>query len=62
MGEAVEQRRGHFRVAEDGRPFAEAQVRRNDDAGALVELAEQMEEQRPSGDAEWQIAELVEDD
>jgi hypothetical protein len=29
------------RIAEDGGPFAEAEVRRDDDAGALAELAEQ---------------------
>ena len=39
MGEAVEQRRRHLRVAEHRRPFAEAQVGGDDDAGALVELA-----------------------
>ena len=44
--EAVQQRRGHLGVAEDAGPFAEAQVRRDDDAGTLVELAQQMEEQR----------------
>ena len=62
MSEAVEQRRRHLGIAEHGGPFAEAQVRRDDDAGALVELAEQMEEQRPSGGAERQVAEFVEDD
>src|ERR1700691_4114739 len=62
MGETVEQRRGHLRIAEDCRPFAEAQVRRDDDAGSLVEFAEQVEEQRTSGGAEWQVAEFVEDD
>ena len=46
VGEAVEQRRRHLRVAEHGGPFAEAEVGRNDDAGSLVELGEQMEEQR----------------
>src|SRR4029077_1792157 len=34
----------------------------DDDAGALVELAEQMEEQRSAGGAERQVAKLVEDD
>ena len=62
MGEAVEQRRRHLRVAEHRRPFAEAQIGRDDDAGALVELAEQMEEQRAAGGAERQVAKLVEDD
>ena len=62
MGEAVEQRRRHLGVAEHGSPFAEAQVGRDDDAGSLVELAEQMEEQRSAGGAERQVAKLVEDD
>src|SRR5580704_15079826 len=62
MGEAVEQRSRHLRVAEHGGPFAEAQISRDDDAGTLVELAEQMEEQRSAGGAERQVAKLVEDD
>jgi hypothetical protein len=36
MGEAVEQCSGNFGVAEDGCPFAEAQVRGDDDVGAFV--------------------------
>ena len=35
MGEPVEQRGGHLGVAEDGCPFAEAQIGGDDDAGAL---------------------------
>ena len=62
MGETVEQRGRHLRVAEHGCPFAEAEIGRDDDAGALVELAQQMEEQGPAGGAERQVAELVEDD
>ena len=62
VGEAVEQRGRHLRVAEHGGPFAEAEIGRDDDAGALVELAQQMEEQRPAGGAERQVAEFVEDD
>jgi len=46
MGEAIEQCGGHFRISEHAGPFAEAQVGGDDDAGALVELAEQMEQQR----------------
>ena len=45
MGQPVEQRRRHLGVAEDTRPFAEAEVGGDDDAGAFVELAQQMEEQ-----------------
>ena len=44
--EPVQQGCRHLGVAEDAGPFAEAQVRRDDDAGALVELAQQMEQQR----------------
>src|SRR3984957_17537565 len=62
VGEAIEQRRRHLRVAEHGGPLAEAQVRRDHDAGPLVELAQQMEEQSSSGSAEPQVAEFVEDD
>ena len=62
MGEAVEQRSRHLRVAEHGGPFAEAQISRDDDAGTLVEFAEQMEEQRSAGGAERQVAKLVEND
>ena len=62
MGEAVEQRSRHLRVAEHGGPFAEAQVRRDDDAGSLVELAQEMEEQGCAGGAERQVAELIQDD
>ena len=62
MGEAVEQRRRHLRIAEDSCPFAEAQIGGDDDAGALVELAQQMEQQRPARSAERQVAEFVEND
>src|SRR5690606_31671170 len=62
MSEAVEQSGGHLGVAEHAGPFAEAEVGGNDDAGLLVELAEQMEQQRPASRAERQIAQLVEDD
>ncbi len=46
VGQAVEQRGRHFGVAEDGRPFAEAEVGGDDDAGALIKLAQQVEQQR----------------
>ncbi len=46
MSQAIEERRRHLGVSKDGRPFAEAQVRGDDDTGALVEFAQQMEEQR----------------
>ena len=52
MGEPIEERGGHFGVTEDAGPFAEAQVGGDDDAGPLVELAQQVEEQRATGRAE----------
>jgi len=36
MGPAVEPRGGHLGVAEDGRPFTEAQIGGDGDAGAFV--------------------------
>src|SRR3954454_5699226 len=47
-------RGGHSSIAEDSCPFTEAEVRRDDDAGALVELAQQVEQQRAAGGAERQ--------
>ena len=48
MGEPIEERGGHLGVAEHRCPFAEAEVGGDDDAGALVERAQQMEQQRPA--------------
>lgn len=48
MGEAIEQRRRHVGVSEFGSPFAEAEVGSDDDAGALIERAQQMEQQCPA--------------
>jgi hypothetical protein len=42
VSEAIEQSRRHLGVPEDGGPFAETEVRRDDDAGPLVELAQQI--------------------
>ena len=39
MGQAIEESSRHLGVAEDGCPFAKAEVGRDNDAGALVELA-----------------------
>ena len=62
MGEPVEKRGGHLGVAEDARPFAEGEICGDDDRSALVELADQMEEQLAAGLSEGQIAEFVEND
>ena len=45
MGEAIEERGGHFGITEHAGPLAEAQVGGDDDAGAFVEFAQQMEQQ-----------------
>ena len=62
MGETVEQCGGHLGVAEDRGPFAEGEVCGDDDRGALVEPAHEVEEQLPTGLSEGQVAEFVEDD
>ena len=62
VGQPVEQRRGHLRVGEDGWPFGEGEIGRQDDRGALVQPADQVEQHLSAADREWQIAELVKDD
>src|SRR3546814_14334063 len=62
VGDAVEQRRGHLGIAEDGGPLAEREVRGDDDAGALIKLADEVEQQLPSRACERQISKLVEHD
>jgi hypothetical protein len=62
MGEPIEQCSGHLGITEDAGRFGEGQVGRDDDRGALVEPADQMEQQLTTGLGERQIAELVEDE
>ena len=62
MGEPVEERCCHLCVAEDLRPFTEAEVGRDDDACALIEFAEKVEQQRATGRAERQVAEFIKND
>ena len=61
MGPAIEQGGRHLGGAEHSGPLAEAQVGADDGAGALIELAEQVEEQGAAGGAERQVSELVQD-
>ena len=49
MGDAVQQGCGHFLVCEHLHPFAEVEVGGDDQAGFLVQLADQMEQQRAAG-------------
>ena len=50
--QAIEQCRCHLGITEDIGPFAEAQIGRDDNAGLLIEFAQQMEEKRSSRWAE----------
>ena len=45
VSEAIQESGRHLGVTEDGGPFAKAEIGGDDDAGALVELAEKMEQQ-----------------
>jgi hypothetical protein len=56
----VEERGGHFGVAEDGGPLAEGKVGGDDDRGLLVELADQVEQELPAGSGERQTAQFIE--
>ena len=62
VGEAIEQRGRHLGITEDARPFTECEVGGDDDRGALVEPADEVEQELSSGLSEGQIAELVEND
>ena len=62
MGEEIEQRRGHLGIAKDAGPFAEAEIGGDDDAGMLVEPAQQVEEQGAARSAERQVSQLIEND
>ena len=62
MGEAIQQGRGHFGVAEDAWPFADVEIGGDDHRSPLVEVADQMEQQLAAGLGEREIAEFVEHD
>ena len=46
MREPVQRRCGHLGITEDASPFAEGEVRCDDDAGPFIELAQQVEQHR----------------
>ena len=58
----VEQGRRHFGIAEDARPFAESEIGGDEDRGAHIEAADEMEEKLASGLGEGEMAEFAEDD
>ena len=62
MGQTVEQRRRHLRVAEHAWPFPEGEVGRDHDRGSLVEAADQMEQELAAGLGKRQIAQFVQND
>jgi len=59
VGEAIEQGGGHLGVTEYCGPFAEAEVGQVGNTSALVEFAQQVEEQSPARGAERQIAKFI---
>jgi len=62
MGQPVEQRGRHFGIAEHARPFAEGEIGGDDDGGALVEPADEVEQELTTGLCEGKIAQFVEND
>ena len=59
--EAIQERGGHLGVAEDLYPLAEAEVGGEDQRGLFVQMADQMEQQRPAGLGEREVAQFVDD-
>ena len=55
VGQAVEKRGGHLGVAEHAGPFSEGEID-GDDGRALVELADEVEQELAAGLSERQIA------
>ncbi len=62
MGEAIEQCSGHLGVTEDARPFAEGEIGGDDDGRALVQTADQVEQELAAGLGEREIAQFVQND
>ena len=61
VGQAIEKRGGHFGVAEHAGPFTEREIGGDDHGRALVEPADEVEQELAAGLSERQVAELVED-
>ena len=49
VGQAIEERGGDLRIAEHAWPFAKGEVGGDNDPGALVELADEVEEELAAG-------------
>ena len=54
MGERFEERGGRLGVAEHARPLAECEIDGDEDRGALVQPADEVEEKLPAGLGERQ--------
>ena len=52
MGQPVQQGGSHFFITEHRGPFGKAEVGGDDDAGTLIQLADQVEQQGATGLAE----------
>ena len=61
VGQSIQQGRGHLGVIEHLSPFAEREVGGDDQAGAFVEFADQMEQQGAPSRREWQVAQFIKD-
>ena len=59
MGQSVQQGCGHFFINKHRRPFDKAEIGGNDDAGPLIEFADQVEQQCTTSLAEGQVAQLI---
>ena len=62
VDDAVDDRGGEFVVGEDRAPFAELDVRGEDDAASLVRAGDDLVEQAGAVDVEGHVAEFVEDE
>lgn len=62
MRDPVEERGCHLGIAEDRDPFTELQVSGDDDAGFLIELADEVEKQRAARLWKRDVTQLVDDD
>ncbi len=60
VSEPIQQGSSQLGVAKHARPFGEAQVGGDHHTGVLVELGQQVKQQRPAGLAERQIAQFIE--
>ena len=59
MREAIQQRRCHFAITENRRPFSELEICREDHGCSLVKAADKMEQQVAAGLGEGEIPKLV---